>query len=42
MRVKLSFAMDSTNSQFVRREQLRARCRVNDAVIINVLPSRSD
>jgi hypothetical protein len=42
MRVKgYLFAMDSTNSQFVRREQLRTRLvSLNDAVIINVLPSR--
>jgi hypothetical protein len=34
------FAMDSTQSQFVRREQLRTRIiSLNDAVIVNVLPS---
>src|SRR6266508_2084530 len=34
------FAMDSTQSQFVRREQLRTRVvSLNDAVIVNVLPS---
>jgi hypothetical protein len=34
------FAMDSTNSQFVRREQLRTRVvSLNDAVIVNVLPA---
>ena len=35
------FAMDSTQSQFVRREQLRTRIiSLNDAVIVNVLPSQ--
>src|SRR5437764_2534626 len=34
------FAMDSTNSQFVRREDLRTRViSLNDAVIVNVLPA---
>lgn len=34
------FAMDSTNSQFVRREQLRTRIiSLNGAVIVNVLPA---
>lgn len=34
------FAMDSTNSQFVRREDLRTRViALSDAVIVNVLPS---
>jgi hypothetical protein len=34
------FAMDSTHSQFVRREQLRTRLFVlGDAVIVNVLPA---
>jgi hypothetical protein len=34
------FAMDSTQSQFVRREQLRTRIvSLDDAVIVNVLPS---
>ena len=34
------FAMDSTNSQFVRREQLRTRVvSLNDAVIVNMLPA---
>ncbi len=34
------FAMDSTHSQFVRREQLRTRVvALDDAVIVNVLPS---
>jgi hypothetical protein len=34
------FAMDSTQSQFVRREQLRTRIiSLNDAVIVNVLPA---
>jgi hypothetical protein len=34
------FAMDSTQSQFVRREQLRTRIvSLNDAVIVNALPS---
>jgi hypothetical protein len=35
------FATDSTNSQFVRREQLRTRIfSLGDAVIVNVLPAR--
>ncbi len=35
------FAMDSTNSQFVRREQLRTRViSLNGAVIVNILPAR--
>src|SRR6202040_2381010 len=34
------FAMDSTNSQFVRREQMRTRViSLNDAVIVNILPA---
>ena len=34
------FAMDSTHSQFVRREQIRTRIvSLNDAIIVNVLPS---
>lgn len=34
------FAMDSTQSQFVRREELRTRViSLNDAVIVNVLPA---
>jgi len=34
------FAMDSSQSQFVRREQLRTRVvALDDAVIVNVLPS---
>jgi hypothetical protein len=34
------FAMDSTQSLFVRREQLRTRIvSLGDAVIVNVLPS---
>jgi hypothetical protein len=34
------FAMDSTQSQFVRREDLRTRViSLNDAVIVNVLPA---
>jgi hypothetical protein len=34
------FAMDSTNSQFVRREKLRTRLiALSDAVIVNILPS---
>jgi hypothetical protein len=34
------FAMDSAQSRFVRREQLRTRIvSLNDAVIVNVLPS---
>ena len=34
------FAMDSTHSQFVRREQLRTRVvSLNDAVIVNILPA---
>ena len=34
------FAMDSTNSQFVRREDLRTRViALSDAVIVNILPS---
>jgi len=34
------FAMDSSNSQFVRREELRTRVvSVNDAVIVNILPA---
>jgi hypothetical protein len=34
------FAMDSTQSLFVRREQLRTRIvSLDDAVIVNVLPS---
>ena len=33
------FAIDSRNSQFVRREQLRTRVvSLNDAVIVNILP----
>jgi hypothetical protein len=42
MRVKgYLFAMDSTNSQFVRREQLRTRVvSLNEAVIVNILPAR--
>lgn len=35
------FAMDSSHSQFVRREQLRTRIfKLGDAVIVNVLPAR--
>ena len=35
------FAMDSTNRQFVRREQLRTRVvSLNEAIIVNILPSR--
>ena len=35
------FAMDSTNSQFVRREQVRTRVfSLGDAVIVNILPAR--
>ena len=34
------FAMDSSHSQFVRREQLRTRVvALDDAIIVNVLPS---
>lgn len=34
------FAMDSTNSQFVRREDLRTRVvSLNEAVIVNILPA---
>lgn len=34
------FAMDSTRSQFVRREQLRTRVvSLNGAVIVNILPA---
>jgi hypothetical protein len=34
------FAMDSTKSQFVRREQLRTRVvSLNDGVIVNILPA---
>jgi hypothetical protein len=34
------FAMDSSHSQFVRREQIRTRVvALDDAVIVNVLPS---
>jgi hypothetical protein len=34
------FAMDTTHSLFVRREQIRTRIvSLNDAVIVNVLPS---
>jgi hypothetical protein len=34
------FAMDSTQSQFVRREELRTRIvSLNEAVIVNILPS---
>lgn len=34
------FAMDSTQSQFVRREELRTRIiSLNDTVIVNVLPA---
>jgi hypothetical protein len=34
------FAMDSTNSQFVRREQLRTRVvSLNDKVVVNILPA---
>ena len=35
------FAMDSSHSQFVRREQLRTRIfSLGDVVIVNVLPAR--
>ncbi len=34
------FAMDSTQSQFVRREELRTRIiSLNESVIVNILPS---
>lgn len=34
------FAMDSTSSQFVRREELRTRLvSLSDAVIVNILPA---
>jgi hypothetical protein len=34
------FAMDSTQSQFVRREELRTRIvSLNDTVIVNILPA---
>jgi hypothetical protein len=34
------FAMDSTHSQFVRREELRTRIvSLNDTVIVNILPA---
>lgn len=34
------FAVDSTNSRFVRREDLRTRViALSDAVIVNILPS---
>ena len=34
------FAMDSSQSQFVRREQLRTRIvSLNEAVIVNILPA---
>jgi hypothetical protein len=34
------FAMDSTHSQFVKREPLRTRVvSLNDAVIVNILPA---
>ena len=35
------FAMDTTHSLFVRREQIRTRIvSLNDAVIVNVLPAQ--
>ena len=35
------FALDSTNSQFVRREQLRTRIiSLNEAVMVNIPPPR--
>jgi hypothetical protein len=34
------FAMDSTQSQFVRRKELRTRIiSLNESVIVNILPS---
>jgi hypothetical protein len=34
------FAVDTTSSQFVRREQLRTRViSLNDGVIVNILPA---
>jgi hypothetical protein len=36
------FAMDSTQSQFVRREELRTRIvSLNDTVIVNILPAHA-
>ena len=42
MRVKgYLFALDSTNSQFVRREQLRTLIiSLNEAVMVNIPPPR--
>ena len=35
------FAMDPTNNEFVRREQLRTRViSLNDKVVVNILPAR--